>query len=310
MASCAPVPAAATTPTGPGVTTLAKPRPTPPSIAVPAPGPISSRPRDERVVLERHLLVDRHVVAEQQDVQVRRQRLVGGQRGVVPGHRDHRDVGRRLARARRRAASAAARAGRLPPSGRVGGRDGGLAGGQRLRGGRVVGRPDDQEEVVGADAADLSAASTPSARRVSTFAGVAMAALAHSTPSTSRIARIATQLHHGVDVGVGEELDGHASCETLPARLVASGTIRVPTRRRSPGRCCASVSTTSAGRRDHRRPVRRRADEPDGGAHLRPHAARRELPVAEVPLGLRRRRSTSAGAGSACRSRAAPRPRR
>ena len=48
-ASCAPVPAAATTATAPvrsarGATTLAKPRQVRPSIAVPAPGPMTSRP--------------------------------------------------------------------------------------------------------------------------------------------------------------------------------------------------------------------------------------------------------------------------
>ena len=44
IASCAPVPAAATMPTRPGRTTLAKPRQVPPSSAVPAPGPIIRRP--------------------------------------------------------------------------------------------------------------------------------------------------------------------------------------------------------------------------------------------------------------------------
>jgi hypothetical protein len=44
MASWAPVPAAAMTPTFPGFTTLANPSPVPPSIAVPAPGPITSLP--------------------------------------------------------------------------------------------------------------------------------------------------------------------------------------------------------------------------------------------------------------------------
>ncbi len=42
--SWAPVPAAATTPTRPGRTALANPRQVPPSMAVPAPGPITSRP--------------------------------------------------------------------------------------------------------------------------------------------------------------------------------------------------------------------------------------------------------------------------
>ena len=44
MTSWAPVPAAATTPTRPGRTLLAKPRPQPPSTAVPAPGPITRWP--------------------------------------------------------------------------------------------------------------------------------------------------------------------------------------------------------------------------------------------------------------------------
>ena len=43
-ASCAPVPAAATIPTGPDRTTFANPSPTPPSIAVPHSGPITSSP--------------------------------------------------------------------------------------------------------------------------------------------------------------------------------------------------------------------------------------------------------------------------
>src|ERR671910_140487 len=41
---CAPVPDAATSPTGPGTTTLAKPRPTPPRRAVPQSGPMTRRP--------------------------------------------------------------------------------------------------------------------------------------------------------------------------------------------------------------------------------------------------------------------------
>ncbi|MGI5168778.1 hypothetical protein ACQEU3_30965 [Spirillospora sp. CA-253888] len=42
---CAPVPEAATTPTGPGRTALANPRPAPPTTAVPQSGPITIRPR-------------------------------------------------------------------------------------------------------------------------------------------------------------------------------------------------------------------------------------------------------------------------
>jgi hypothetical protein len=46
MTSWAPVPAAATTPTRPARTALAKPSPAPPSMAVPAPGPMTSRPSE------------------------------------------------------------------------------------------------------------------------------------------------------------------------------------------------------------------------------------------------------------------------
>ena len=72
--SCwAPVPDAATSPTGPGRTTLAKPSPTPPrTTAVPQSGPMTSRPRSRRRLLEGDLVTDRHVVAEQHDVQARR----------------------------------------------------------------------------------------------------------------------------------------------------------------------------------------------------------------------------------------------
>ncbi len=45
VSCCAPVPEAATMPTGPGCTTLANPRPTPDTMAVPASGPITSSPR-------------------------------------------------------------------------------------------------------------------------------------------------------------------------------------------------------------------------------------------------------------------------
>ena len=50
---CAPVPEAATRPTGPGRTTLAKPSPTPPMTAVPQSGPITSRPRAAAACLSR-----------------------------------------------------------------------------------------------------------------------------------------------------------------------------------------------------------------------------------------------------------------
>ena len=61
-ASCAPVPAAATIPTGPDGTTLQKPSPTPPSIAVPHPGPITSSPASRPRRLSATSSDDGHVV--------------------------------------------------------------------------------------------------------------------------------------------------------------------------------------------------------------------------------------------------------
>ena len=98
---------AATMPTGPGRTTLAKPRPTPPTTAVPQSGPITSRPRARGPSLSRDLLLDRHVVAEHEH---REAGLEGvhrlGER-VRPGHRDEGEVGAAGAAGRRRRRCAA-----------------------------------------------------------------------------------------------------------------------------------------------------------------------------------------------------------
>ncbi len=53
MSCCAPVPLAATSPTGPGRTALAKPSPTPPTTAVPQSGPMTSSPRARASSLSR-----------------------------------------------------------------------------------------------------------------------------------------------------------------------------------------------------------------------------------------------------------------
>ena len=56
--SCwAPVPEAATMPTGPRLTALANPSPTPPTTAVPQSGPMTSRPSSVGPPLERHLVL-------------------------------------------------------------------------------------------------------------------------------------------------------------------------------------------------------------------------------------------------------------
>ena len=134
----------------PAATTLAKPRPMPASIAVPAPGPITSRPSCAARLLERDLVLDGHVVAEQQHVQARGQRLVRLERGVVAGHRDDRDV----APAARASASSSVRGGRSAASARLAGaandRRGPPASSAASRVLRP--RPHREDEVVGAGA--------------------------------------------------------------------------------------------------------------------------------------------------------------
>jgi hypothetical protein len=79
---------------------------------------MTRRPRRSRLALEGHLLRQRHVVAEQEDVQPERQRLQGLGGGIGAGYRDLRQAGA-AGRARRRA-------GRLPQRPR---RRSGVAGG-------------------------------------------------------------------------------------------------------------------------------------------------------------------------------------
>ena len=100
-----PVPEAATRPTGPGWTTLAKPRPRPPTTAVPQSGPVTSSLLLSGGPLERDLLLDRHVVAEDHHVVARLDGVHRLDEGVRAGHRDQRDrVGPATTAARRNAA--------------------------------------------------------------------------------------------------------------------------------------------------------------------------------------------------------------
>ena len=91
-ASWAPVPAAATIPTGPGRTTLAKPSPTPPEHRRAALGAHDQQAALGAAALERDLVGHRDMVGEQEDVHARGQRAVGLEHGVLAGHRDQRDV--------------------------------------------------------------------------------------------------------------------------------------------------------------------------------------------------------------------------
>ena len=97
-----PVPDAATMPTGPGETTLANPSPSPPTTAVPQSGPITSRSRLGGVPLERDLLLERHVVAEDHHVAAGLEGVHGLDGGTRAGHRhQHERAGRRAAAPRR-----------------------------------------------------------------------------------------------------------------------------------------------------------------------------------------------------------------
>ena len=100
--SCwAPVPDAATRPTGPGRTTLAKPSPTPPTTAVPQSGPITSTPAASARSLRATSRCERHVVAEHHGVQPGVDRVQGVGERELPRGRDQRQGRLRLAGPRR-----------------------------------------------------------------------------------------------------------------------------------------------------------------------------------------------------------------
>ena len=98
---CAPVPDAATTPTpGPGRSgrrTFENPSPTPPTIAVPQSGPITSTPAPRGRVLESDLLRERDVVGEQENVPAGGDRIERGCQRCGTGRGDRND---RVVRAR------------------------------------------------------------------------------------------------------------------------------------------------------------------------------------------------------------------
>ena len=88
LASWAPVPAAATIPTGPRRTTFAKPRPDAAEHRRAALGPHHEPAALGAAALERDLVLDGDVVGEQEDVHVARERAVRLERRVLAGHRD------------------------------------------------------------------------------------------------------------------------------------------------------------------------------------------------------------------------------
>ena len=100
-------------PMSPRGTTLAKPSGTPPMIAVPQSGPITKRPPFARLALERRLVLDRHIVGEDHDVEPELQRLARLGDGEVSRDRDQRQIGGGQPSGRRREWCATTR---RPPS--------------------------------------------------------------------------------------------------------------------------------------------------------------------------------------------------
>src|SRR6266542_583247 len=181
-----------------------------------------------RMLLERDLIGDRHVVTEQQDVQAEGERLVRLQRGELAWYRDHRDRG-----ARRRPDGLIQRAGQ--PRRAAGpvlpcGEERPFTGPQRGVDDRVVvgaagvGRTHREEEIAGPGGADLLPADTlfqqglQVGRRGHRRGGPAdPVGLLHRTG--------AGELQDRVHIGVGEE--PHRDLHAAP-RSTRRETIRVP----------------------------------------------------------------------------------
>ena len=175
---CAPVPLAATSPTGPGATTLAKPRPTPPTTAVPQSGPMTSRSSAAAAVLEQHLVLDGDVVGEDHH--------------RAPAARRRRPRRWRAGRARRRARAWPRRRGRrgrgsagwrprpqLSPAPAAAGRQRVLERGEPRADAVVAVGPDRHDEVVGPAPGGTV---KPWPRMTSRLSSVAIATCAACTP--------------------------------------------------------------------------------------------------------------------------------
>ena len=201
-ASWAPVPAAATMPTrarsGPR---WRSPSPTWPSIAVPQPGPITSRPSSAPRRLSATSSAAETWSEKRNTCMPGGQRAVGLEHGVLARHRDQRDVGARQARTRRQRAR---RAGRAPRRGR---RAPPPARRARARPRRA--RPPGPRRRSRCRVGPASQR-TPSAASASRFAGVPIATSARRTPSWAR--RSLRDLHqpHAVDVAVADDAHGPA----------------------------------------------------------------------------------------------------
>ena len=192
IASWAPVPAAATTPTGPAATRLENPRPTPASAAVPAPGPITSLPA-ERARAFRAISSSSGTLSLNNSTSRPRVRAFWVSRAAYsPGTETMATL----------AFGAAARAssrswGRGAPSVST---QLWAAGSNRThrpasRAAAAAGSPSARRastKSLTPAPSSPSAPEKPSAARVSRLAGVAIAAQAQSTPSASSMARVAS----------------------------------------------------------------------------------------------------------------------
>ena len=248
-ASCAPVPAAATMPTGPG-DDVGEAEADLPSMAVPQPGPMTSRPGAAPRCFNATSSLDGDVVGEKEDVHARAQRAVGLERGVLAGDRDERDVRGRRRAAGQRAGGSAPRRRRS----RAGAASSASARPARRRRPRV----DGEHEVAGP-----ASHSTPRAASASRLAGVPMTISPPHAVAAAHALRDAHELH-AVRVAVGDHLTCQLTAAPPPGRL------------RSTCRPRRAIAATSAvGVITSARPPARY--EALGGLDLRAHAAGREL---------------------------------
>src|SRR5262245_1622108 len=274
MASCAPVPAAATIPTGPAPTALAKPRPVPPSTAVPAPGPMTSRPSR----LARPLS---STSAASDTLSLNRRTCRPAVRAAwaaIAAYGPGTEMTATFACGSRAAASLIVRG-----SGRRRSSPGWASSAKRAA--RPRDKASSAASASAAQTASTSALASAPARspggnprpvRSSTVAGVAIAALAQLTPAESSIARVA----------LSSRSESRYEPGNTRTALVLTGT-SIPAR--SGMGCARCGCPTAAGQ--HRRQQAGRGDhgqfpaarqEAQRRLDLGAHAAGRELAIVEV----------------------------
>ena len=200
IASWAPVPAAATTPTGPAATRLEKPSPTPASAAVPAPGPITSLP-SERARAFRAISSSRGTLSLNNNTSRPRVRAFWASRAAYPpgtetmatlafgaeARASSRSWGRGAPSVSTQVWAAGSNRTHRPAS-----RAAVAAGSPSARRASTRSLTPAPPSPSSSASVAVSVAAKPSEARVSRLAGVAITAQAQSTPSDSSMARVAS----------------------------------------------------------------------------------------------------------------------